>query len=1337
MTDEQDQTLKVVPDSKLTSAETPATRPLDVTAVLPSSAPALGLQHSASTPTDRTVVQPPVDLDATIPTVPGPSGSPGVTLMPPGERQPTGPTSRYRVVRLHAKGGLGQVSVALDLELGREVALKEIQGPYADDEEARARFIREAEITGRLEHPGIVPVYGLGAGAGGSPYYAMQFIRGRSLKEALDEFHEQPATGQTTAPARRHDSAKAVKLRELLRAFVAVCLAMEYAHRRGIIHRDLKPGNVMLGEYGETLVVDWGLAKPITQAELFSPAKLTVADDPMSNPLTDSGLNTQDGSSLGTPQYMSAEQAAGRMSEVGPLSDVYSLGATLYQVLTGRAPFTGKTMLELLRQVEHGEFPTPRSVRPEIHPALEAICLKAMALKPADRYPSAKALATDLEHWMADEPVSAFQDGFVERSLRWFRRHRAWAWGVMTTLPVVMLVVFGAIILIEGARRQEHAARKEAVDLWTKAVAAREAEEKQRHVAEENHKRAQREEQRALENLKHATIAEQIAMQEKEKATAEKKKAEAAALESRRTLATLLLSNGQNLQDDGDIPAAALWYSRALPLMSSESPLAEELHRRRLGLMLRQFPRPVNSWILPPQPRRLLFRQVLSTDSRKVAFFGASPDVLVVDSSTGKELWPPLQHAGLVSWVGFSDDNRHLLTVCPPRQVRVWDAATGQAVTPVIESSKNLTWAGFGPVGKAELSHDRQTLLVTTENGPEFGVELFDINTGKSRFPTLTQKDKVVAAHFSGDGQRFIIGAETGVQWHETADGKPVGEPWPEPELWSARFSPDGRWLITTSGQGGASLWDSATGKSVATLVSHRGPCTDAVFSPDSSRVITLHSDEMSMLWEVPSGKAVGLPMEHLHRPIEAVFREDGRQVLTITLENTLRVWDTHDLRLVMPKIRFGSVFTAGFLGDQVQVVGEGRGKAWDLARSADPGTVRVGAADKISHLAFSKNGFLIAAGGNQVWCLQTDGTVVWGPVGLNGSTPEAALQSLGISENGMWLATATDAKTAQLWNVADGKPVAPLPDHQASTTVVAFDRQNQRLATGSEDQTVQISDLATGKLVGKPLQHASPVRAIEFSPDGKMLITGCDDGTFRLWSPETSEPLEDPVAPRTPGQPLTQVRFHPSGLALLVGGNTGDLYLRAPIHEPGGKTAPLQRFIYNGAITQAEFSPDGRLILASGYANLVKLWDWAQEKGPATVLPAGFMAFQARFHPGSQFLATGAIKEVRLWESMTGRMLGPMLWHKSRALAFSADGRWLATVDDQIRLWDLAPEARTPEDVEMLVQLLSGRKLDDRGNLQFLSADKQQTIFETVAKSWPEETRPASVKVVVLPNEK
>jgi serine/threonine-protein kinase len=380
-------------------------------------------------------------VNATLAHLPGPGGSgPATWQLNPAIDQPAG--SRYRILRPHAKGGLGQVSVAEDEELHREVALKEIQERHADDLESRARFVQEAEVTGGLEHPGIVPVYGLGHYINGRPFYAMRFIRGDSLRTAIQNYHSE---------GREEDAGKrAVQFRGLINRFIAVCQAMEYAHSRGVVHRDIKPDNIMLGKYGETLVVDWGLAKQVGRAD----RPVTESAEPEQSLRLSSGSGTSptmQGTAVGTPSYMSPEQAAGRLDEMGPPSDIYSLGATLYAILTGKPPVEGKTPSDIMLRVQLGDIAEPRTINPEIDRNLQAVCLKALAHSPADRYATAADLAHDLEQWLADEPVAALPETFTQRASRWSRRHRAWVRAGAGTLMVVSLVSIVAVVAINMA----------------------------------------------------------------------------------------------------------------------------------------------------------------------------------------------------------------------------------------------------------------------------------------------------------------------------------------------------------------------------------------------------------------------------------------------------------------------------------------------------------------------------------------------------------------------------------------------------------------------------------------------------------------------------------------------------------------------------------------------------------------------------------------------------------------------------------------------------------------------------------------------------------------------
>jgi tRNA A-37 threonylcarbamoyl transferase component Bud32 len=443
--------------------------------------------------------------------------------------QSNSPGGRFRVLRFHRRGGLGEVFVAHDEELHREVALKHIQEEHADDPQNRSRFVVEAEITGRLEHPGIIPIYGLGTYGDGRPFYVMRFIRGNSLKDAIKDFHGVERPG-------RDPGEQFLELRKLLARFLDVCNAVAYAHSRGVLHRDLKPGNILLGPYGETLVVDWGLAKVIGRPEGSGGAEGTL------RPTSAGGSSeTMPGLPLGTPAYMSPEQAAGALDRLGPASDVYSLGATLYSLLTGRAPFTDPDRGLVKEQVMGGDFPPPHQVLPGVPAALDAICLKAMALRPEDRHPSPRALAEDLEHWLADEPVSAYREGWPAQAARWSRRHRTLVAALLVLLVTSVVALASGLVLVDRERQRTLEERSQAFKERAVAVGERVKADQERAKAEAARADAGRE-------AAQAERARRVADQEKTKAEAAKAEATKAALVSFRQTADASMATARMLR---------------------------------------------------------------------------------------------------------------------------------------------------------------------------------------------------------------------------------------------------------------------------------------------------------------------------------------------------------------------------------------------------------------------------------------------------------------------------------------------------------------------------------------------------------------------------------------------------------------------------------------------------------------------------------------------------------------------------------------------------------------------------------------------------------------------
>jgi tetratricopeptide (TPR) repeat protein/tRNA A-37 threonylcarbamoyl transferase component Bud32 len=387
---------------------------------------------------------------------------------------------RYRTLRPHARGGLGEVFLAEDMQFQRHVALKELRNEHHGNAIRRERFLIEARITGRLEHPGVVPVYGMGTHADGRVFYAMRLIRGENLRQAITRFHMGPAPDFT-----------GLEFRFLLNRFIAVCNTVAYAHEQGVLHRDLKPSNIMLGDFGETLVVDWGIAKLIGVPE--SSESVSSGDDRTVSP---TGSITIQGQVVGSPAYMSPEQAAGNLDQVGRSSDIYCLGATLYQMLTERTPCSGRDD-EVLRKVREGDFPRPRHVDPRIPAALEAICCKAMALKPEARYQSALVLAKDIECWLADRPVSAHRESWADKTRRWMRRNQTAVSGLAAAVTVGFLALGTAFPLLSYAWRAEAMAHKQEQLARAIAVQNLEKAQEQRSLAMANENKAAEERDRA------------------------------------------------------------------------------------------------------------------------------------------------------------------------------------------------------------------------------------------------------------------------------------------------------------------------------------------------------------------------------------------------------------------------------------------------------------------------------------------------------------------------------------------------------------------------------------------------------------------------------------------------------------------------------------------------------------------------------------------------------------------------------------------------------------------------------------------------------------------------
>jgi eukaryotic-like serine/threonine-protein kinase len=336
----------------------------------------------------------------------------------------------YRDLSHLATGGLGVVYRASDPMLARSVAIKTIRSAHADAD-SRERFFSEARITAGLDHPGIVPVYGMGRTENGDAFYSMRLINGMTMEAAISSLHSGPGKSPDYGGRAFHD---------MLSRLAAVCKTVAYAHSRGILHCDLKPRNILFGKYGETIVLDWGAARAV-QREVADRATgektLAVIDNP--------GMSDSERTRIsGTLPYMSPEQASGQ-TDLTRQSDVYSLGVTLYVMLCGSPPCAGKSTSEIRQQIIRGEYEKPSRRQRRVSRAIEAICLRAMDLDPARRYSSALDMAEDIERFLADETIEWFREPLDRRLARWARRNRQAVLAGCVTAAVVTLILFGLV----------------------------------------------------------------------------------------------------------------------------------------------------------------------------------------------------------------------------------------------------------------------------------------------------------------------------------------------------------------------------------------------------------------------------------------------------------------------------------------------------------------------------------------------------------------------------------------------------------------------------------------------------------------------------------------------------------------------------------------------------------------------------------------------------------------------------------------------------------------------------------------------------------------------------